>query len=151
MRIQNTKAIGFIILLFGIGLSFYTSSFVYKMLVYPQKGELKTAKVIGYKISSNGARMVQSNKTLSGRSPFFEFTLDDGQTIKSYSKSPQIFVLFNYEIGEICTVAYLKNKPEEAVITSWKEIPGLLLMIVLGTLIVVVGKSFVWNKQNNSN
>lgn len=143
MRIQNTKAIGFIILLFGIGLSFYTSSFVYKMLVYPQKGELKTAKIIGYKISSNGARMVQSNKTLSGRSPFFEFVTNDNQTIKSYSKSPQIFFLFNYEINEKVTVAYPNNNPEKAIVLSWKEIPGLLLMIGFGMLSLFVGKEFI--------
>jgi hypothetical protein len=130
-------------LLFGIGLSFYTLSFVYKMLVYPQKGELKTAKVIGYKISSNGARMVQSNKTLSGRSPFFEFVTHDNQTIKKHSNLPQIFVFFNYELGEKVTVAYPNNEPQKAIVLSWKEIPGLLLLIGLGVLSVFVGKEFM--------
>jgi len=92
--------------------------------------------------------MVTTNRKLSGRSPFFEFISDDGQTIKSYSKSPQIFVLFNYEIGENCTVAYPKNNPEKAVIISWKEIPGLVLMIALGILAVVVGKSYMFKKQD---
>ncbi len=151
MKTNNPKIIGFTMLLVGFAIIGFWGFGLFKIVTYPFTGTTTQAKIIGYKKSSYGAKMITTNRKLSGRSPFFEFTSDDGQTIKSYSKSPQIFVLFNYEIGESCTVAYLKNKPEEAVITSWKEIPGLLLMIVLGTLIVVVGKTFVWNKINNSN
>ena len=140
MRIQNTKAINFIMLLFGMIILFYTSSIAYKMIIYLQKGEVKTAKIIGYKISSNGVRMVQSNKTIAGRSPFFEFSTSDNQTIKQYSNLPQIFFLFNYDLNEKVTVAYPKNEPEKAIILSWKEIPGLLLLIGFGILSVFIGK-----------
>lgn len=144
MQTKNNKTIGCIMLLFGIGLAIYASSFVYKMLIYPQKGEVKTATIIGFKVSSNGARMVQSNKTLSGRSPYFTFRTSEKQSIKTYSKSPQLFMLSNYEIGEKITVAFPHNEPQKAIVLSWKEIPGLLLLFGLGILSIVIGKEFLF-------
>ena len=146
MKTNNPNVIGITMLIIGMGIVTFWGNSLYKVIAYPLMGTSTEAKIIGYKISRNGAKMVTTNRKLSGRSPFFEFISDDGQTIKSYSKSPQIFVLFNYEIGENCTVAYPKNNPEKAVIISWKEIPGLLLMITLGLLSIIVGKSYLFNK-----
>ena len=146
MKTNNPKVIGITMLIIGMGIVAFWGNSLYKVLAYPLTGTSTEAKIIGYKISRNGAKMVTTNRKLSGRSPFFEFISEEGQTIKSYSKSPQIFVLFNYEIGENCTVAYTKNNPEKAVIISWKEIPGLLLMITLGLLSIIVGKSYLFNK-----
>ena len=146
MKTNNPKVIGITMLIIGMGIVAFWGNSLYKVLAYPLTWTSTEAKIIGYKISRNGAKMVTTNRKLSGRSPFFEFISDDGQTIKSYSKSPQIFVLFNYEIGENCTVAYPKNNPEKAVIISWKEIPGLLLMITLGLLSIIVGKSYLFKK-----
>jgi hypothetical protein len=146
MKTNNPNVIGITMLIIGMGIVAFWGNSLYKVIAYPLMGTSTEAKIIGYKISRNGAKMVTTNRKLSGRSPFFEFISDDGQTIKSYSKSPQIFVLFNYEIGENCTVAYPKNNPEKAVIISWKEIPGLLLMITLGLLSIIVGKSYLFNK-----
>ena len=146
MKTNNPNVIGITMLIIGMGIVAFWGNSLYKVIAYPLMGTSTEAKIIGYKISRNGAKMVTTNRKLSGRSPFFEFISDDGQTIKSYSKSPQIFVLFNYEIGENCTVAYPKNEPKKAVIISWKEIPGLLLMITLGLLSIIVGKSYLFNK-----
>ena len=146
MKTNNPNVIGITMLIIGMGIVAFWGNSLYKVIAYPLMGTSTEAKIIGYKISRNGAKMVTTNRKLSGRSPFFEFISDDGQTIKSYSKSPQIFVLFNYEIGENCTVAYPKNNPEKAVIISWKEIPGLLLMNTLGLLSIIVGKSYLFNK-----
>ncbi len=146
MKTNNPNVIGITMLIIGMGIVAFWGNRLYKVIAYPLIGTSTEAKIIGYKISRNGAKMATTNRKLSGRSPFFEFISDDGQTIKSYSKSPQIFVLFNYEIGENCTVAYPKNNPEKAVIISWKEIPGLLLMITLGLLSIIVGKSYLFNK-----
>lgn len=90
--------------------------------------------------------MVKSNKTLSGRSPFFEFETTTHQTIKSYSKSPQIFMLFKYELNEEVAVAYPINNPYKAILISWKEIPGLILMIAFGLITIIVGKSYLVKK-----
>jgi hypothetical protein len=146
MKTNNPKIIGIVMLLVGLGITGFWGFGLFKMATYPFTGTTRDAKVIGYKISSYGAKMITTNRKLSGRSPFFEFVSEDGQTVKSYSKSPQIFVLFNYEIGENCTVAYPTNKPNEAIIASWKELPGLLLMIGIGLLSVVVGKNY-WFKN----
>ena len=146
MKTNNPNVIGITMLIIGMGIVAFWGNSLYKVIAYPLMGTSTEAKIIGYKISRNGAKMVTTNRKLSGRSPFFEFISEEGQTIKSYSKSPQIFVLFNYEIGENCTVAYPKNNPEKAVIISWKEIPGLLLMITLGLLSIIVGKSYLFNK-----
>ena len=146
MKTNNPTVIGITMLIIGMGIVAFWGNSLYKVIAYPLMGTSTEAKIIGYKISRNGAKMVTTNRKLSGRSPFFEFISDDGQTVKNYSKSPQIFVLFNYEIGENCTVAYPKNNPEKAVIIRWKEIPGLLLMITLGLLSIIVGKSYLFNK-----
>jgi hypothetical protein len=146
MKTNNPKVIGITMLIIGIGIVTFWGNSLYKIIAYPMTGNSTEAKIIGYKLSSYGAKMVTTNRKLSGRSPFFEFISEDGQTIKSYSKSPQIFVLFNYEIGENCTVAYPKSNPEKAVIISWKEIPGLFLMMGIGFLILIVGKSYLFKK-----
>ena len=146
MKTNNPKVIGITMLIIGMGIVAFWGNSLYKVLAYPLTGTSTEAKIIGYKISRNGAKMVTTNRKLSGRSPFFEFISDDGQTIKSYSKSPQIFVLFNYQIDEKIEVAYPKNEPKKAVIISWKEIPGLFLMMGIGFLILIVGKSYLFKK-----
>lgn len=146
MTTKNPIVIGLVLIIAGIGILGFWGSALYKIATYSLKETTVEAKIIGYKISSNGARMVKSNKTLSGRSPFFEFTTTTNQTIKSYSKSPQIFILFNYELNEEVTVAYPINNPQKAILISWKEIPGLILMIGLGLITIIVGKSYLVKK-----
>lgn len=144
MQIKNKKTMGCILLLFGIGLTLYASSFVYKMFLYSKQGEVNTATVIGFKVSSNGARMVQNNKTLSGRSPYFAFCTSKNQSVKAYSNLPQLFMLTNYAIGEKITIAYPINHAQKAIVISWKEIPGLLLLLGLGILSVIIGKEYIF-------
>lgn len=96
MRTNNPFIIGLTLVISGIGIFGFWSVALYKIIDYSVTETTTQAKVIGYKVSSNGARMVKSNKTLSGRSPFFEFKTTTNETIKSYSKSPQLFMLFNY-------------------------------------------------------
>lgn len=146
MKTNNPKIIGIVMLLVGLGITGFWGFGLFKMVTYPFTGTTREAKVIGYKISSYGAKMITTNRKLSGRSPFFEFVSTENKTIKGYSKSPQIFVLFNYKLGENITVAYPTNKPNEAIIASWKELPGLLLMIGIGLLSVVVGKNYLFKK-----
>ena len=146
MRTNNPFVIGLTLLISGIGIVGFWGIALYKIVDYSFTETTTQGKIIGYKVSSNGARMVKSNKTLSGRSPFFEFTTTTNQTIKSYSKSPQIFLLFNYELNEEVAVAYPINNPQKAILVSWKEIPGLILMIAFGLLIIIVGKSYFVKK-----
>ena len=150
MKTNNPKIIGFIMLLVGLAIICFWGSVLFKTITYPITGTVTEAKVIGYKVSRNGVRMVQNatsiNKPLSGRSPFFEFKTIDHQTIKNYSNAPQIFVLFNYNIGEKIDIAYPTNQPKKAIIISWKEFPGMLLMIAFGILMLVVGKSYLFQK-----
>ena len=146
MRTNNPFIIGLTLAISGIGIFGFWSVALYKIIDYSFTETTTQAKVIGYKVSSNGARMVKSNKTLSGRSPFFEFKTTTNQTIKSYSKSPQLFMLFNYELNEEVTVAYPINNPQKAILISWKEIPGLILMIAFGLTIIIVDKSYLVKK-----
>jgi hypothetical protein len=150
MQIQNPKIIGLIMLLVGLGIVGYWGLYVYKIANYAMTGSTATAKVIGYKVSGYGTRMVKnpsSSKSLfSGRSPFFEFTTANGEVIKDYSRSPQIFVLFNYDIDETIRVAYPSTQPDKAVVVSCKEFPGLIFMILFGLLCMIVGKSFIFPK-----
>lgn len=147
MKTNNPKIIGLTMLLVGLGVLYFWGNSLYKTITYPITGTVVDAKVIGYKVSRNGARMVKNatsiSKPLSGRSPFFEFITPENQTIKSYSNAPQLFILFNYEIDEKIKVAYPKNEPQKAIIVTWKELPGLLLMIGFGLLILVVGKNYL--------
>ncbi len=87
---------------------------------------------------------------LSGKSPFFEFSTATNEKIKAYSESPQIFILFNYQIDEELTIAYPLNEPNKAIILDWREVPGLLLMVVFGTLAVVIGISYLGNHKTHS-
>lgn len=146
MKTNNPKIIGLVLLIVGLGVIWFWGSIFYQISSLPITGTTTEAKVIGYKVSSNGARMVQNATSIknfaSGRSPFFEFVSDKNEIIKNYSNAPQIFVLFNYEIGEKITVAYPNNEPQKAVIINWKEFPGLLFMILFGLLMLIVGKSY---------
>jgi hypothetical protein len=146
MTTKNPIVIGLVLIIAGIGILGFWGSALCKIAAYSLAETTVEAKIIGYKISSNGARMVKSNKTISGRSPFFEFKTNTNQTIKSYSKSPQIFMLFNYELNEEVAVAYPINNPQKAILISWKEIPGLILMIAFGLIIIIVGKSYLVKK-----
>lgn len=149
MKTSNPKIIGLVMLVVGLGIICFWGYSLFKLTTYPFTGNTTEAKIIGYKISTNGARMVKndssSNKLFAARSPFFEFTTNN-KNIKIYSKSPQLIIFFNYIIGDKVTVAFPKDQPKKAVIVSWKEIPGLLLMISIGLLCVVVGKSYLFNK-----
>ena len=146
MTTKNPIVIGLVLIIAGIGILGFWGSALYKIVTYSLTETTVEAKIIGYKISSNSARMVKSNKTLSGRSPFFEFKTITNQTIKSYSKSPQIFMLFNYELNEKVAVAYPSINPQKAILISWKEIPGLILMIGFGLITIIVGKSYLVKK-----
>ena len=146
MTTKNPIVIGLVLIIAGIGILGFWGSALYKIVTYSLTETTVEAKIIGYKISSNGARMVKSNKTLSGRSPFFEFKTNTNKIIKSYSKSPQIFMLFNYELNEKVEVAYPSINPQKAILISWKEIPGLILMIGFGLITIIVGKSYLVKK-----
>lgn len=149
MKTSNPKTIGLVMLVVGLGIICFWGYSLFKLTTYPFTGNTTEAKIIGYKVSANGVRMIKndssSNKLFAARSPFFEFTTNN-KNVKTYSKSPQLITFFNYIIGDNVTVAFPKDQPEKAVIVSWKEIPGLLLMISIGLLCVVVGKSYLFNK-----
>lgn len=146
MVIHNKKAIGLIIIIAGLGIILFWGNIFVKMLSLPFTGSVADAKVIGFK-TKGSKHIVKNNKgRLSGRSPFFEFVSDKNDTIKAHSDAPQIFVLFNYEQEEKITVAYPKTEPQKAIILSWKEYPGIFLMLALGLLCTVVGKSYLSRK-----
>ena len=156
MKIHNPKLIGLIILLVGLFIFVSQMTIVYKMVVYPITENFAKAKVIGYKISRNGARMVQNSSgtktALSGRSPFFEFETTNNEVVKTYSDALQIFFLFNYEIGEEIKVAYPNENPNKAIILSYKELPGIVFMLLFAVLCLAVGKSYLFKqtiKKNN--
>ena len=146
---MKQKGIGLLMLIVGLGVIGFWGMGCYKMLTYPFTGSTAQAKIIGYKISSNGARMVQkdnaSSKLFAARSPFFEFTINN-QTIKAYSKSPQLITFLNYKISDEVLVAFPQDLPKNAVIVYWKEVPGLVFMIGFGLLILLVGKSYLFQK-----
>lgn len=148
MMIRNNKLIGLIILVVGLAVIIFWGNIAFKIISLPFTGISTTAKVIGYKSSRGyGARMVQSPNSIknfaSGKSPFFSFLSAKGDTIKTYSNAPQIFILFNYEVGNEISIAYPKDKPENAVIINWREFPGLILMLAFGFLMLVVGKEYL--------
>lgn len=143
MVIHNKKIIGFIIIIAGLGIMLFWGNILVKMIYLPFTGTVTEAKVIGFKTKGRKHIVKNNNGGVSGRSPFFEFVSDKNETIKAHSDAPQIFVLFNYEIGESINVGFPKNEPSKAIILSWKEYPGLILMIAIGVLCLFVGKSYL--------
>lgn len=144
MVIHNKKIIGFIIIIAGLGIMLFWGNILVKMIYLPFTGTVTEAKVIGFKTKGRKYIVKNNNGGLSGRSPFFEFVSDKNETIKTHSDAPQIFALFNYEIGESINVGFPKNEPSKAIILSWKEYPGIFLMLALGLLCTVVGKSYLF-------
>ena len=145
MVIHNKKTIGFIIIIAGLGIMLFWGNILVKMIYLPFTGTVTEAKVIGFKTKGRKYIVKNNNGGLSGRSPFFEFVSDKNETIKAHSNAPQIFALFNYEIGESIKVGFPKNTPNKAIILSWKEYPGLILMMAMGVLCLFVGKSYLTN------
>lgn len=146
MVIHNKKAIGLICIIAGLGIMLFWGNIFVEMLSLPFTGSVADAKVIGFKTKGSKHIVNNNNGGLSGRSPFFEFVSDKNETIKAYSNAPQIFVLFNYEINENISIGYPTNEPQKAIILSWKEYPGIFLMLALGLLCLVVGKSYLFKR-----
>lgn len=138
-------------LVMGLACFGYYGTLLYQIVTLPLTGHTATAKVTGYKISSNGARQVQhpssTGKPFKGRSPWFEFKTLDNQTISTYSEALQFFTFLGYEIGDEITVAYPKDVPHKAVIISWKEFPGILFMMIFGLLFIIASKSFLFHPK----
>lgn len=152
MVIHNNKSTGLITIAAGLGIMLFWGNILVKMLFLPFTGSVADAKVIGFK--TKGSKWVVQRATgsnsLGGRSPFFEFISDKNDTIKAHSKAPQFFVLFGYELGEEITVAYPKTEPQSAIILSWKEYPGIFLMLILGMLCIIIGKGYLSKKSLES-
>lgn len=151
MVIRNRKFIGLISVIVGLAVIAIWGNILFKIISLPFTGTMAQAKVIGYKAERGyGVKMVENPTSLknfaSGRSPFFSFLSAKGDTIKSYSNAPQIFVLFNYKIGEEIKIAYPADKPENAVIANWREFPGLILMLAFGILLLAVGKDYLFKR-----
>lgn len=153
MVIKNRKTIGFFSILIGISILLFWGNNLLKICTLSFTGVLSTAKVVGFKANNDtyGSRMVQKPSSfksyVSGRSPFFKFISPIGDTVTTYSKVPQIFVLFNYAIGDEITVAFPSNEPRNAVIINWRELPGLLLMFGFGLLLLLMGKDLFFKKS----
>jgi len=141
MRIITKKNIGYFVIIMGVAILVYSSSIVYKMIVYPQIGEVNNAKIIDYQSISNDTKMIQSKKSLSGINPFFEFYTTNNKTIISCSNSLQFIAFFNYKIGESITVAYPKNQPNDAIILSIKELPSIIYLYILSILFIFIGNN----------
>ncbi|MCP9745488.1 hypothetical protein [Lacihabitans sp. CS3-21] len=147
MKIQNNRIVGFIMLVIGLGIFFYWGNILAKMVYLPFSGTTTEAKVIGFK--SKGSKWIVKNgnsgskNILTGKRPFFEFISIKNELIKSHSKAPQIFVFFNYSIGEKISVAYPLDNAANSIILNWREVPGLLMMLAFGILIIVVGWSYL--------
>lgn len=149
MVIRNRKLIGLISVVVGLAVVVIWGNILFKMICLPISGTTAEAKVIGYKANRGyGIRMVSSPSSLkyfaSGKSPYFVFLSSKGDTVKNYSNAPQIFILFNYSVGEEIKVAYPRNEPQQAVIVSWREFPGIMLMLAFGFLLLVVGKDYLF-------
>lgn len=143
MIIRNKKIIGLISITVGIciiGFLVYVS----KVMFTGQKTE---AVVSGFVVHQNGAKKVANNASLKnpfkGRSPFVHFTTEKGQVIETYSKVPQLFNLTGYGIDEKVTVLYNTEYPQQIFLLDRREIPGMLLMLLFGVLLMAMGKSFL--------
>jgi hypothetical protein len=148
MVIRNRKLIGLISAIVGFVVIVIWGNILFKIISLPIGGTTAQAKVIGYKANHGyGARMVSTSTSLkhfaSGKSPYFVFLSAKGDTVKNYSNAPQIFILFNYAIGDEIKVAYPHNEPQQAVIVNWREFPGLILMLAFGVLLLAVGKDYL--------
>ncbi|MER0439278.1 DUF3592 domain-containing protein [Emticicia sp. W12TSBA100-4] len=154
MIIKNKKVVGMITTTIGLGIVLFWGNTLIKMLALPFSGVVADAKVIGFK--TKGSKWITENNNsgrkniLSGKSPFFEFSTSTNEKVRAYSESPQIFNLFNYQIDEELTIAYPLNEPNKAIILDWREVPGLLLMVIFGTLAVIIGISYLANRQTHS-
>lgn len=147
MQTKNKKTIGITMYLIGIGIMFFWGIALLKIIYFPIAGSTVQGVIIGFKVSTNGASMVNkslgSGKLLSGRSPFFKYFDHLDVENVNYSKSPQLFNLFNYQLNEKIKIAYLNDKPKESIIISLKEIPGLLFMLIFGLVIIIVGNTYL--------
>jgi hypothetical protein len=72
MKTNNPKVIGITMLIIGLGIFAFWGNSLYKIIAYPLTGNSAEAKIIGYKKSSYGAKMITTNRKLSGRSPLCE-------------------------------------------------------------------------------
>lgn len=152
MEIRNRKVIGLISGVVGLVVVLIWGNILFNIISLPFTGTTAQAKVIGFKADRGyGARMVQSPTSLrnfaSGRSPYFFFLSAKGDTIKTYSNAPQVFLLFNYAKGDEIRVAYPYNEPKKAVIVNWRELPGLMLMLALGVLFLTIGKDYLFTRS----
>lgn len=151
MVIKNRKLIGLIAFLVGLAIILFWGSISYKIISLPFMGKTAQAKVIGYKPKRGyGVKMVEIPTFSSAKSPFFSFITTNGDTVKTYSNAPQIFILINYEVGEEIKIAYPINEPQKAVIINWKELPGLVLMLAFGILLLFFGKDYLFKKLSKS-
>lgn len=152
MVIRNRKLIGLISTIVGLAVIIIWGNILFKIILLPITGTTTQAKVIGYKANRGyGARMVSTPISLkhfaSGKSPYFVFLSAKGDTIKNYSNAPQIFILFNYAIGDEIEVAYPHNEPQYVVIANWREFPGIMLMLAFGFLLLAVGKDYLFKRS----
>lgn len=133
----------------GLAVIYFWGKLLIQIIYLPVTGSTAQAQVIGYKSDHGfGVKMVQNASSFknfaSGRSPFFVFLSSKGDSIKTYSNAPQLFILFNYKLGDKIPVAYPPNEPKKAVIVSWREFPGLVLMIAFGLLLLALAKDYLF-------
>jgi hypothetical protein len=143
MKIKNNKLVGLIAVIIGLLIIAYCL-FICSVAF---TGTYASAKISGYKISSNGARKVQADsksaKLFSGRSPYVTFKTTDNKVIETYSRIPQLFTSLNYNLQDEVNIKYNESNPSRIFILSPKELPGVIFLLLIGTLFSVVGFSFL--------
>jgi len=147
MVIHNKKIIGLISFLVGLAVLVYTA-YIVSVIFYGKQVE---AVITGFVVHQNGARKVPNENTsfknpLKGRSPFVKFRTENGTEIESYSQILQIFSFTGYYIDNKVNVIYSPENPKQIFILDTREIPGLLLITAFGILLMIVGKSYIFQK-----
>ena len=148
MVIRNKKIIGIISLLVGLAILGYAFSII-NIVFYGKKSE---AVVSGFVVHQNGARKVPNENSsfknpFRGRSPFVTFRTENGLKTESHSRVMQIFSFTGYHQNNKVQIVYNPENPKQIFILDAREIPGLLLFIVFGFLLMVVGKSYILQKN----
>ena len=147
MVIRNKKIIGIISLLVGLAILVYAFSII-NVVFYGKKSE---AVVSGFVVHQNGARKVPNENSIKnpfrGRSPFVTFRTENGVETESYSRVMQIFNFTGYHQNNKVQIVYNPENPKQIFVLDAREIPGLLLIIVFGFLLMAVGKSYIFQKN----
>jgi hypothetical protein len=151
MVIRNKKIIGLISIVAGLAIFVYEGCF-FSVAVY---GEKTSGEVTGFVLHRNGAKKVEKENNsiknpFRGRSPFVKFKTTSNQEVEAYSKTLQLFTFSGYHLGDKIMVAYNPRNPQQIFIMNIKELPGVLLILAFGLVLILAGKSYLFPKAKQA-